>query len=235
MTSIIVDERSTLNQQFDKALKKAKYFFPLYILVPAAFWLAFHYSGTEIEWRAFGLGALGWVIALFLRGPLSAIVMKLPKEKATTIVVGSSGVLEECVRIAILMLTSMTYSWSVSIGQGWAAVEVLFVMINVLVMASLAKRTDEKAMQAKEMLKMQGNLSASPMWGVIERVFASAFHIGCTLLAAKYPWLVVLLIPLHSFVNLTAIKLAKKSIVQTELTIASVGGIVLAAGIIVLH
>jgi hypothetical protein len=216
-------------------VNQAKYFLPVYILVPLAFWAAFHFSGIEMEWQALGLGALGWVIALFLRGPLSAIVMKMPKEKATTIIVGSSGVFEECIRVAVLMLTSMTFSWSVSIGQGWAAVEVLFVMINVIVLVSLAKRTDEKAMQAKEMLKLQGNLSAGPLWGVFERIFASAFHIGCTLLAAKYPWLVVLLIPLHSFVNLTAIKLAKKSIVQTELTIASVGGIVLAAGIIVLH
>lgn len=235
MTSIIVDERDVTEQQFDKALKKAKYFLPLYIFVPAAFWVAFHFSGTEIEWRAYGLGALGWLIALFLRGPLSAIVMKLSKEKATTIVVISSGVFEECVRIAILMLTSRTYSWSVSIGQGWAAVEVLFVILNVIIIASLSRRTDEKAMQAKEMLKMQGNLTASPLWGVIERIFASAFHIGCTLLAAKYPWLVVLLIPLHSFVNLTALKLAKKSIVQTELLIAAIGTIVLVAGISVLH
>jgi hypothetical protein len=198
MTSIIVDERNVIEQQFDKALTKANtvvYFCTCGVLV------VFPFSGTEIEWRAFGLGVLGWVIALFLRGPLSAIVMKLPKEKATTIVVGSSGVFEECVRIAILMLTGMTYSWSVSIGQGWAAVEVLFVMLNVIVMASLA----------------------------------SAFHIGCTMLAAKYPWLVVLIIPLHSFVNLTALKLAKKSIVQTELVIAAIGTIVLVVGISVLH
>lgn len=150
MTSIIVDERDVTQQQFEKAVHRSKYFLPLFILVPIAFWLAFYYSGTEMEWKAFGLGALGWVIALFLRGPLSAIVRKLPKEKATTILVASSGVFEECVRIAILMLTSMTYAWSLSMGQGWAAVEVLFVMVNVIVLASLAKRTDDKAMQAKK-------------------------------------------------------------------------------------
>jgi hypothetical protein len=171
------------------------------------------------------------VIALFLRGPLSAIVMKMPKEKATTIVVSSSGVFEECVRLGILLLTSLTFSWSLSLGQGWAAVEVLYAMITVIVLVSLAKRTDEKALQAKEMLKLQGNLSASPLWGVFERVFASAIHIGCTLIVAKYPWTVVGLIPLHSSVNLIAVKFAKKSIVAVELTAALVGIILLTVGL----
>jgi hypothetical protein len=226
-----LDENSTTQEQFAKAVNQAKYFLPFYILVPLAFWAAFHFSGIQMEWRACGLGALGWVIALFLRGPLSAIVMKMPKEKATKIIVGSSGVFEECVRLAVLMLTSMTFSWSVSIGQGWAAVEVLFVMINVIVLVSLAKRTDEKAMQAKEMLKLQGNLSAGPLWGVFERIFASAFHIGCTLIVAKYPWTVVGLIPLHSSVNLVAFKFAKKSVVVVELFIAVIGTVLLAVGL----
>jgi hypothetical protein len=235
MTSIITNVSSTTQEQFTKATKQAKYFLPVYILVPLTFWAAFHFSGIEMEWRAFGFGALGWLIALFLRGPLSAIVMKMPKEKATTIIVGSSGVFEECVRLAVLMFTSMTLSWSVSIGQGWAAVEVLYVMINVIVLASLAKRTDEKAMQAKEMLKMQGNLNASPLWGVLERIFASAFHIGCTLIVAKYNWTVFLLIPLHSSVNLVAVKFTKKSVVVVELFIAVIGTVLFVAGLSIYH
>ncbi|OAB40589.1 hypothetical protein PMSD_01405 [Paenibacillus macquariensis subsp. defensor] len=233
MTSINADNSNESQQQYEQVMNRAKYFLPLYLLVPVMFWLVFHYSGTSMEWKAFGLGALGWVIAFFLRGPLSAIVMKMPKEKATTIIVASSGVFEECVRIAVLLLTSLTFSWSLSMGQGWAAIEVLFVIINLIVMISLSKRTDEKAIQAKEMLQMQGNMNAHPVWGVIERIFASAFHIGCTLLVAKYPWLVVLLIPLHSFVNLSAIKLSKQSMVQTELLIAIFGIITLTVGILV--
>jgi len=233
MTSINADNSNESQQQYEQVMNRAKYFLPLYLLVPVMFWLVFHYSGTAMEWKAFGLGALGWVIAFFLRGPLSAIVMKMPKEKATTIIVASSGVFEECVRIAVLLLTSLTFSWSLSIGQGWAAIEVLFVIINLIVMVSLSKRTDDKAIQAKEMLQMQGNMNAHPVWGVIERIFASAFHIGCTLLVAKYPWLVVLLIPLHSFVNLSAIKLSKQSMVQTELLIAVFGIITLTVGILV--
>jgi hypothetical protein len=230
MMASLNEIRST-QEQFAKAVNPAKYVLPVYLLVPTAFWAAFHLSGIEMEWRAFGLGALGWVIALFLRGPLSAIVMKMPKEKATTIIVSSSGVFEECVRLGILLLTSLTFSWSLSLGQGWAAVEVLYVMITVIVMVSLAKRKDEKAMQAKEMLMLQGNLNAGPLWGVFERIFASSVHIGCTLIVAKYPWTVVGLIPLHSSVNLIVVKFAKKSIIAVELTIALVGIILLTVGL----
>ncbi|TVY08484.1 YhfC family glutamic-type intramembrane protease [Paenibacillus cremeus] len=233
MTQNLVDGREATHIQFEKAAHKAKYFLPLYLLVPVLYAVAFYFSGGAMEWNAFGLGALGWVIALFLRGPLSAIVMKmkLSQEKTTAIIVGSSGVLEESVRLVVLMVTSTAFSWSLSVGQGWAAVEVLFTMVNIIVILSLAHRTDEKAVQAKEMLRMQGQLNTSPLWGVIERIFASALHIGFTLLVAHYPWLVVLFIPLHSIVNLTALKLAKKSIVQTELMIAIVGTAILVLGL----
>ncbi|GKU77308.1 YhfC family glutamic-type intramembrane protease [Paenibacillus sp. L3-i20] len=235
MTSTSSADRNETQQQFQTAVKRAMYFIPLYLLVPAAFWLIFHYSGTEMEWKAFGLGALGWTIALFLRGPLSAIVMKMPKDKAAKIIIGSSGVFEESIRVALLLLTSMSYSWALSIGQGWAAVEVLFTVINLIVMASLAKRTDDKSMQAKEMLKLQGNLNKSPLWGVIERVFASAFHIGCTLIVAKHPWTVAILIPLHSFLNLATFKFSKTSIVKTEILLAIIGTITFVAGILLFH
>src|SRR5438132_336432 len=99
-----LEEINSTQEQFAKATNQAKYFLPIYILVPLAFWAAFHFSGIEMVWRAFGLGALGWLIALFLRGPLSAIVMKMPKEKANTIIVSSSGVFEECVRLGVLMI-----------------------------------------------------------------------------------------------------------------------------------
>jgi hypothetical protein len=234
-TATAVNESLTTQEQFEKAVNKAKYYLPFYILVPLAFWLVFQLSGIEMNWQAFGLGVIGWVIALFLRGPLSAIMMKMPKEKAQMIVVGSSGVFEECVRLVVLLLTGLTFSWSLSLGQGWAAVEVLFVIIHVIVMVSLVKRTDEKSMQAKEMLKIQGNLSSSPVWGIVERVFASALHIGCTLIAAKYPLTVILLIPLHSSVNLMAVKFVKKSVVIMELIAAAVGSIVFLVGLSLFH
>jgi hypothetical protein len=225
---------SQTNQQalLEGIYKRALKFIPLYVLVPVLFGLIFWAAGYDIEWKAFALGALGWCIALFLRGPLSLLAKKLPEKKAQGIMVASSGVLEESVRLILVAIFSGAFSWALSFGQGWAAIEVLFVIINVIVISSLIKRTDEKAMQAKEILLAQGTLlNANPIWGVLERVWASAVHIGCTLIVVQQPWAVILLIPYHSGMNWIAVKLATKSVGKSSLFIAIVGIISLAVGI----
>lgn len=212
--------------------QKALRAMPFYVLVPVLFWGAFRLSGYGLDWRGFGLGALGWFIALFLRGPLSALVRRWPKEKAQTIIVGSSGVLEEGVRLILLAATSASFAWAQSVGQGWAAIEVVFTMVNAVVILSLIKRTDEKAVQAKALLMDQGNIQGSPAWGVLERIWASAYHIGATLIIAHTPWLVLLLIPLHSGLNFTALRAAKRSVIRANLYIAAFGLITLAGGLL---
>ena len=200
-------------EMFKRMARRALICLPLYVLVPVLFAVGFRLYGYDLDWRAFGLGALGWFIALVLRGPVIAVAnVKLPQEKARTVIGASSGVLEESVRVILLMLTSLSASWAASVGQGWAAIEVLFVMVNVIAIASLAGKTDEKSMQAKQMLESQGNVQGNPLWGVLERIWASAFHIGCTLVVASMPWTAVLLVPIHSAVNFITVRLAKKSI-----------------------
>jgi hypothetical protein len=201
-------------------------------MVPVLFWGAFHMSGYGLDWQGFGLGALGWFAALFLRGPLSLLVQKWPKERAQKVIVGSSGVLEEGIRLILLAVTSSSFAWAQSAGQGWAAVEVLFTMVNAIMILSLIKRTDEKAMQAKAMLLAQGNIQGSPLWGILERIWASAYHIGATLVIAHTPWLVLLLIPLHSGLNFAALRAAKRSMVSANMIIAATGLIVLAGGLL---
>jgi hypothetical protein len=221
-------------EAFRKAAGRGIRFLPLYLFVPVLFWLGFGWAGYWADWRAFGLGALGWVIALVLRGPVSVLVHKLPKDKGGAIAVISSGVLEEPTRLVLLLITSQSAGWAISLGQGWAAVEVAFTMINILVIASLAGKTDEKSMQAKQMLAAQGNLTASPLYGIVERISASAFHIGATLIAAAVPWMIVVLVPLHSGLNWGAVKLAGTSVKRTEAFVAAVGLITLAAGILLI-
>lgn len=199
---------------------------PLFLLVPVGFWLAFERFGIPMNWYAFGLGGLGWFIALGLRAPVSLVGKFMSKEKTTTIVVASSGPLEEIIRLLLLALTSAAFSWSVSLGQGWAAIEVLFAVINQVILINVVQRTDEKAIQAREFLESSGNLNLSPIWGVVERIFASAFHIGSAILIASNFWLVIMMIPIHSVLNLGALKLAKKSIVTTEVLIAVIGTLV---------
>ncbi|GIO13590.1 hypothetical protein J19TS2_31450 [Cohnella xylanilytica] len=219
--------------QYDQISGRAIRSLPLYALVPVAFALVFSAAGYPIDWKAFGLGALGWLVALFLRGPVSAIAMKLPQDRARNVVVGSSGVLEEGVRLGLIALASTGASWAVSAGQGWAAVEVLYVMINVVLIASLVKRTDEKAMQAKQFLEAQGTVQAHPLWGVLERIWASAFHVGCTLIVWRYGWSVVLLMPLHSALNLIAVRLAAKRSVPAASAFVAVAGVgTLAVGLL---
>jgi len=64
----------------------------------------------------------------------------------------------------------------------------------------------------------------------MERIWASAFHIGAALLLIRSPWLVLLLVPLHSGLNLAAVKLSAKSMKLGHALIAVVGLATLAAG-----
>lgn len=217
---------------FHKATRRAIRYLPLYLAVPALFWVGLEWAGYGMDWRGFGLGALGWTIALALRGPVSALTMKGPKNRGNTILVLSSGVLEETTRYVLLVLTSLSAGWAASVGQGWAAVEVAFTMVNVVLIAALANKTDEKSRQAKDMLAAQGLLTVHPLVGVLERVSASAFHIGATLIVAAAPWMVVVLIPLHSGLNWGASKGIKRSVPLTELVVAGIGWALLLAGLL---
>lgn len=216
---------------FQTAANRALRILPLYVAVPLLFWFGFHAAGWSLDWKAFGLGALGWLIALALRGPILALGTKGKPAAAKIMMAASSGILEETVRLALLLLTSVGTSWAVSVGQGWAAIEVLFVMMNVVAIASLGKRTDEKAVQVRRMLASQGTLHASPLWGVLERVWASAFHIGATLVVARHPWTVTLLVPLHSGLNWLAVRLVARSVWQSSLLLAVVGTAVFLVGL----
>ncbi|KTD86356.1 hypothetical protein UQ64_16000 [Paenibacillus etheri] len=123
------------------------------------------------------------------------------------------------------------FGWAQSVGQGWAAIEVLYTMISVIMITSIINRTDEKSMQAKEILQAQGNLQASPLWGILERIWASAFHIGATLVIASSAWLVIPLIIVHSGLNLVAVRIAKISMFGTNMFVAAVGLITLGVGL----
>lgn len=215
---------------------------PFYVAVPVLLALLFALAGNSpMDWSAFGLGVLGWIVALLLRGPVAAMVMKLPQSAGQTIVVASSGVLEEGVRLGLLSLTlaaplaasaasADSVPWVLSIGQGWAAIEVVYTIVSGFATIALLGRTDDKAKQAQAIIASQGTDRLHPMWGAAERLFASLFHIGATLLIAYEPWLAAILIPVHSLLNLSALWLMKRSIVAAECLVAAVGTIVMAAG-----
>lgn len=220
----------------EKQSKVVFFILPLFVLIPVIIGVLFQGAGIPLVWRGLGLGAIGWMVALVLRAPVGLLATKLyKKETANLLVVGSSGPLEELIRLGLLLVTATGFSWSASVGQGWAGIEVLYAILNGLVVQSLLGRTDEKAMQAKAMLASQGMLGHSPVWGFAERISASAYHIGATFLIASSPWFVLILIPFHSALNLGTLKILKKSIALAEGFIALLGLLVFIVGVVLIY
>ncbi|AMA72961.1 MULTISPECIES: YhfC family intramembrane metalloprotease [Aneurinibacillus] len=227
------NENALSDQSLQNIARKFLFVIPFYLAVPLSIGIFFHYVFGYIHWKAFGLGALGWVVALMLRGPVTVLMKGLPKERAMLYIGLSSGPLEEGVRLILLLLTGSSFSWALSVGQGWAAIEVLFTIINGLALIYVLQQNDEKAIQAKEFLESQGTLYLNPWWGVVERIFATAFHIGATLLIAKIPLLTLILLIVHSLFNLTIVWIARKNMIFAQLLAAIVGTGLLVSGFIV--
>lgn len=214
--------------------KQARLFFcsiPFYFAVPLLIWFFLENLGAAFFWKAFFLGALGWIVALFLRGPIHAWGQKLPQKTAMFLVGLSSGPLEEGVRLALLLLTGTSFSWALSLGQGWAAIEVLYVVTNGVILVTVLRKNDEKSREVKKILESQGTSRLSPFWGLSERLFASLFHIGATLMIARSPSWVFLLLVVHSAFNLGAVWLSRRNMFWAQLLIAIVGTVVFVAGL----
>lgn len=206
---------------------------PLYVLVPIAFALVFWAAGFPLHWGLFGLGALGWWGAYLLRMPVLLVMSKRNPGQQPKAIVYFSGPFEEGVRLIALLVFGTALSNALSIGQGWAAIEVAFAIVQGIAVTSLKHRTDDKAMQAKAAMAESGiPTDGSALWGVVERVFASAFHIGATLVIAWNPWLVIVMVPLHTAFNVTILRAIKKSIALGESVAAVFGSVVLAAGLL---
>lgn len=223
---------TTLHDLDPAPAKRFFYFIPLFLLVPVLYWLGFDAAGLPMNWKAFGLGAAGWMAALILRGPVTLLAQRFWPKQAENIVIGSSGPLEEGVRVALLLWTSTAFPWAAALGMGWAAIEVLFAVVNGAALAALVNRTDEKAMQARQVLAQRGVLNAHPLWGVMERISASGVHIGFTLIAAANPLFVVAAAPIHSAVNLVLTRLAARSMWQGQAAIAAAGAAAMITGLL---
>lgn len=206
------------------------------LAVPVLFAVAYGWFDIELEWKALGFGALGWLIALALRGPVAMLATKFSgtPERAKLWVGGASGPLEEGVRLVVLLLVGVSFPTVMSIGLGWAAIEVLFGIVNSAVVVSLMRRTDEKAEEARRQMEAQGLLDANnSFWGISERIFASASHVGFALLVAAHPLLVLLTIPVHSGLNFSIVGLARSSMARAQLVFALLGSVLLLGGLAV--
>ncbi|HEY9857564.1 MAG TPA: YhfC family glutamic-type intramembrane protease [Stenomitos sp.] len=210
---------------------------PLYLLVPVAFYALYAVWGIHPTWPAIGAGALGWFVALGLRAPVAVLAQKLAgsQEKAGNWIVAASGPLEETLRLLVLLWLGRDAATALAIGLGWAGIEVVFTLVNAFAANALLRRDDPKSVQAREMLAQNLKTDHGPLWGVIERITASALHIANTLIVAWMPLAAIATALVHSALNMGVVRLSKKSIVLAEALLALVASLSFWLGLHLFH
>jgi len=206
------------------------------VAVAVSFALVPLLMGVGIPWSWVGIGALGWLVALVLRAPVAIGVRNLSLSPAATqtVVTSASGPAEEVVRVVILLLAAVDFRTAFAIGLGWSVIEAIYAAPQEIIRESLRHRTDEKSREARQLLTDMGlGRSVRPIWLIVERVFATAFHIGLTLLVGWQPVLAVAAIPLHSVTNLVVLATLRRSVPRAQFILALVGIAAFTAGLIV--
>lgn len=223
-----------IDAEFLAVARRTRRVIPALVVVPVVVGGVLWFLLAAPDWRAVGLGAAGWVVALVLRQPFALLAVRLVGQKrAGTIVGWLSGPAEELVRLALVILLLSSVPAAAWAGFGWGAVEVLFTIGNAIAIAAMMTRTDAKSVEARELMRDLGMTAPQAAgWGVLERVSAMALHLGFTLLLFAEPWLVILTIPVHSATNMIAVRFAKTHLAATELALAVFSGAVLAVAVI---
>ena len=182
--------------------------------------------GYTVPWGWVGAGALGWMLALVLRLPviLGARRLGAGSDVLRRWTPALAGPAEELVRLGVVLMASQDFATAYAIGAGWAAVEAVYGIPAGIARLTLMRRDDPKALEARrELAEMGLDRDIAPAWGMVERLFAGAAHIGFTLLVARWPPLVIVLIPLHAAVNMGVMALLPRGIARTEALVALAG------------
>lgn len=178
---------------------------PLYLLVVVFYAALARIWDIELSLGWILLGAAGWLAALFLRAPVAMVAQRLTTNSDTVqqAVILASGPAEELVRLAVVLITAANLDVAYAIGLGWGGIEVIYALVNGILIATLLQRDDEEAVKARQVMEEMGLLRAGtkPLYGVLERLAVTPVHIGFTLLLAFQPLLVLVTIPVHSLIN----------------------------------
>jgi hypothetical protein len=207
---------------------------PLYLAVPVAYALGIVALGGEPRVGPILAGAAGWLLALVLRAPVGLAGVRITgsPERAQRWVVASSGPLEESVRLAVLLLVGRDVETALWIGLGWAAIEVVYAIANGFAVQALARRTDPEAERARALLPPAALSGSAPWWGVAERIWTTAVHIGFTLIVAAIPAMVVVTAAVHSALNVGILWLVRhRGLLLTTLAGVVAGGAILVVGL----
>ena len=134
--------------------------------------------------------------------------------------------------LALLLYLGLTTGNALIAGIGWAAIEIVYAIVQLVGMGVLRDRGDEKANEAREFMRLQGMEhvfdSAAPFWSIVERLSANGIHVGMGLLLVINPWLVILAMPLHSSINFLFVRMLRKSFLAAQGTLLFVSGLLLA-------
>jgi len=211
---------------------------PLYFLTPLPFIGLAYILDINLNLTSVLLGALGWWVALLLRIPVILFVKKkkIDQKKSNKLVIGFSGPTEEITRLVLVLIIGLNVPNAYSIGLGWATIEIIYGLIQIIGIGILEQKTDPEAEEAKALMKQMGmekSLAPStPFWGALERVTAGAVHIGFSLLLVFSPFTIILAIPLHSFINFFVVQMNRTSIQKSQLSFLGIGGVILLLGIL---
>ncbi len=209
--------------------------FPLYLLSILPFVYITDYFGFEIQLKSLFFGALGWWLALLLRIPF-ILYVKAKNIKSNRLIVGASGPTEEITRLVILFFIGLNVNSAFSFGLGWAMIEIIYGLIQVVGIGILEQRTDEKAQEAKALMQQMGMdktfSTTTPFWGALERFSANGIHIGFTLLLLLSPYVIIFTIPIHSLINFYVVKMNKISIAKSQSGLLLIGCLVFLIGLL---
>ena len=212
---------------------------PLYVLSIVPFIVVAGVLDIEIDTGYALLGAIGWWLALLLRLPLIfySKAKKLDFKLSNKLIIGASGPTEEITRVVLLSVIGITTGSAYSVGIGWASIEIVYGLVQILGMGVLQQKNDKDAKDAKTLMKQMGiekSLEPStPFWGALERVSAGAIHIGFSLMLVLSPFVVLVTMPLHSFVNFSLVRMNKQSILKSQASILIIGLAIFLIGLLV--
>lgn len=176
------------------------------------------------------LGVLGWLVALAVRLPVQASAGRLHAVRQRDTILGvTSGITDEAVRLALVLVVVNGAGSALWAGFGWALAGLVFVAAT-----QLAQFSWPIGRQAAEQLRSQGGfISTHPVHGGVRDVTATSFHLGATLLLAAGPWWLVLVTACaHALVNVAFARWAQGRLVRVELLGAGVSAALLLSGLL---
>lgn len=198
---------------------------PLLFTVPFIYLLAFNSLGQgNLPFWPFCLGVLGWSVALFLRAPMMVLTLRFTHNVKEQVVAAMAGPAEESLRLLAVLFLQANFATAISLGLGWASIEVLYALISGFGTVIVLSKGGVGAFQLKKRFLDTGlTVPATVYSGIIERLSATALHIGFTLLLAYHPLLILITLPLHSLVNVVAVSLNPRSPLATQIVVAFFG------------